>query len=117
MRLREAARMQGLCIGDWLWPHSSAAFGLLGNSIAQSVAQRILVRLLRHLWGPSVEVRDPWEDGDALAALVRDAARATPVAPAGPFSSGRWPGRPPGPPAGPPPAAAGSSADPAAPSS
>ena len=117
MRLREAARMQGLCIGDWLWPHSPAAFGLLGNSIAQSVAQRILVRIVRHLWGPSIEVHDPWEDGEALAVLMGDAARATPVAQAALFSFGLWPGRPPGPPASHPAAAAGSSADPAAPSS
>ena len=89
MLLREAARMQGLRLLDWRWPAQADAMGLLGNSVAQAVVQRILVRLLPLLLGGGRVWDDPWQGGSALARLASD-ARDSAASPAAQRTLASW---------------------------
>ena len=87
MEVAEAARAQGLCGASLAWPARSLAFGLIGNSMALPVVQRIAIRLLAA--ANIVALEDPWgERAGAGGVAGRGAGRCLCRAAAG--AAGHW---------------------------
>ena len=76
--LAEHARAQGVEHGPYTWPRDPTAFGLLGNSMARCILQRLLHRILCS-WG-IFERPDPWLRGEAQSRLRAEAAGLPPPA-------------------------------------
>ena len=74
-RVAEHSRAQGLPAAEVRWPKDSAAYALLGNSMARPLLQRFIHKILR-TWG-LVEGPDPWELGDAQFVITAKAEGAS----------------------------------------
>ena len=78
----ETARLQGFRAHTIKWPNQLATgFALLGNTMSINVLQRLCVAIIRVLGHG--EVQDPWQNGQAIAALQEDGKRDEAILPPG----------------------------------